>query len=150
MLRRWTHIVSEHLTSSYWPITWSDCTGCHWIHVLVTSCSHWRYFEHLWLYTLFKFCETLRFSRIMQNCMLLYYSDLFSYRKCLTADLAYTFTRSFTSRKRQVNGCRVIGLSPYASLYFWWIMTFCWSCIGSWLHAIQSWPVRAIQWAERT
>ena len=87
----WTHTAGLHSSSSYWPITWSDGIGFHFIHVLVTFCSHWWHFE----YWLLHFCYVKTCDSIL---MLSVSSDLYRFRICTATALACRFSRSLTNK----------------------------------------------------
>ena len=53
------------------------------------------------------------------------------YRKCLTASLAFLFSRFLTNRKHQVYDCRATGSSLYGSHYCLWTAGSCWCCMVS-------------------
>ncbi|GFV12638.1 hypothetical protein TNCV_4425911 [Trichonephila clavipes] len=110
------HTGSVRSSSSYW-MKWGAIGYFSQSPLVCIDCTLNSARYDPWLYPLFESCETLRFSRIMHNHKLpvLYGTSLI--RKIFEFELAYTFTRSFSNRKRLVYSCQATGSSPYSSHY---------------------------------
>ena len=97
----WRTFVYRVDTISSWCI-WSENMECQWIHVSVTSCfastAFWTDFRCISVVLknvvlpFIRTCETLRFIRIMHDCMLLVLFTFLDIKKCSTATLACTFS----------------------------------------------------------